>query len=222
MVAWRGWVRVVYWVGLSWFGGAGPNLFPGLVSVSLCVSCAPELPSLASYLCESLVSPLVLSLCYPFHRCRAYGDGAPLHCSASSASASSVHVCARLRASSLPSVDLVVFAVVCRAFRPSSVTCRYVARRHFPVCVVGSSLRCCCCGVVVHLRMPGVVRTFFHVACARPCCSGVRAWRAVVAVVVGLSGARPSASLRRIAPQELAHRSEKHGARRVTVGALTC
>ena len=130
MVAWRGWVRVVYWVGLSWFGGAGPNLFPGLVSVSLCVSCAPELPSLASYLRESLVSPLVLSLCYPFHRCRAYGDGAPLHCSASSASASSVHVCARLRAPSLPSVDLVILAVVCRAFRPSSVTCRYVARRH--------------------------------------------------------------------------------------------
>ena len=201
-----------------------PVLISFLVSClfSFCVSCAPELPSLASYLRESLVSPLVLSLRYPFHRCRAYGDGAPLHCSASSASASSVHVCARLRAPSLPSVDLVILAVVCRAFRPSSVTCRYVARRHFPVCVVGSSLRCCCCGVVVHLRMPGVVRTFFHVACARPCCSGVRAWRAVVAVVVGLSGARPSASLRRIAPQELAHRSEKHGARRVTVGALTC
>ena len=68
----------MYWVGMSWFGGTGPNPFPGLVSVSLCVSRAPELPSLASYLRESLVSPLVLSLRYPFHRCCAYGDGAPL------------------------------------------------------------------------------------------------------------------------------------------------
>ena len=129
-------------IGLGWVGLVVLVLISFLVSClfSFCVSCAPELPSLASYLRESLVSPLVLSLCYPFHRCRAYGDGAPFHCSASSASASSVHVCARLRAPSLPSVDLVILAVVCRAFRPSSVTCRYVARRHFPVCVVGSLL----------------------------------------------------------------------------------
>ena len=133
-----------------------PVLISFLVSClfSFCVSCAPELPSLASYLRESLVSPLVLSLRYPFHRCRAYGDGAPLHRSASSASASSVHVCARLCASPLPSVDLIILAVVCLAFRPSTVTCRYVARRHFPVCAVGSLLRCCCCCVVVYLRMP--------------------------------------------------------------------